>query len=662
METLGNAGDSLMVDYTDVNRIQLSPEDFDIDAWLASFSTLQTPNEQLQAPVDTSSITPPPEISTGFPDFTFGPADVQDYSLTNGQNELMAYIDAFPFTSQEFAGYQLQSQLPLPEVGDVPSLCEPSPPSADLAQEPPEQSEILQRYVNASSEDESEAPFSAIQRHLDHLGSSNPPSPISMDFQTHSYEGFKPNMEYDLTDSSSILSNSSNVSWITRADCLKELGPFPTTEDWSASQQVLSRTPSIRSFRSSSSVASDVGSIRTTSTSSRAPSRRKRTMTNSHKTTRKTPKSDNRFFCTFCGTSFSTKSTWKRHEESIHLMLKTWTCTPHGVMVNLPPKTQGHAGKSEPYRTCWFCTIDKDVSNVPFSFGQNHHLQTARDVPDRYHSMTCFSLEQHCFSHLNARTCHDNTEAEKTFIRFDHFARHLRDAHNVQGLKSSVEGTHESAEDPLFGVFKTLPGPKHSRCGFCGETFSSWSDRVHHVSHEFWWKKRRIEEWSGDWGFDPEWVERLQDARLPEEFCSADGESGGDGDAKMHIDVVQRPSTPASLAVHELVKIKTTLMDRLEVQSTMEGGIVRECSNLSGRFPCTMPGCIKSFCLRKDLQRHIRTIHADKKPEFLCPVPECKRFIHGFTRKDNLKYHIMQLHTNPDSPGFSAMQQILKTL
>ncbi|EGX51423.1 hypothetical protein AOL_s00054g122 [Orbilia oligospora ATCC 24927] len=678
MEGLGDFGDSLMTDFDNRNHIPLLPEDFDIDTWL----TLST----FTAPLPESELIPEVNIpiSNNFnsdleldasntlqPAYDLGQAGVDNYTLTKEQSDLLSFIEAFPFNTQE--GYPLQ----LEDLGGPLAVSENSPSShaSNSRQEIPEPSVILERYVNASSEDESEAPFSAIERHIsNHTGMSphanGPESPISLEITR--FMGFEadPMVDYDATDGSSLCSNTSNVSHMSRANCLRALGRLAIDADFPITQTP-NRTPSICSIRSSSSLASDACSIRTstTSTSSRAPSRRKRTMTNNHKTSRRASKSENRFFCTFCGTSFSTKSTWKRHEESIHLMLKTWTCSPHGIIVSMQPKNVLGVNATKAlecgYNTCWFCNIDKETTNVPFSFGQNHSLQTSRDVPDRFTSMTCFSLEQHCFSHPNSRTCHENSVAEKTFIRFDHFARHLRDAHNIDGLKTTFEASHESKEDPLHGVFQVLPGPANSRCGFCGETFSTWSDRVHHISHEFWWKKRKMEEWTGDWGFDREWMDRLQDARLPEDFTSSGRSESPEAivageDGRMMLDEIPRPATPLLV---EVGKPPTSIMDTIEARQleNLEPGPLRE-SSRTGRFPCIVPGCYKSFCLRKDLQRHHKTIHAANKPEFCCPVPDCKRFVNGFTRKDNLKYHIMQLHIDPNAPCFGAMQKILKGL
>ncbi|KAK6333815.1 hypothetical protein TWF730_003998 [Orbilia blumenaviensis] len=677
MEGLGDFGDSLMIDLDNRNPIPLLQEDFDIDTWL-TLSTFTAPaaaaSEFIPEIPISNNFNSNIDVSTTLPTYDLGQAGVDDYTLTKEQTDLLSFIEAFPFNTQE--GYPLQLQ----DLAAPPPVSEPSPSShaSNSRQELTEQSVILERYVRASSEDESEAPFSAIERHISNQTAMSPhatssESPIAL--ETTRFVGFEvdPTAEYDVTDGSSLCSNTSNVSHISRANCLRILGRLSIDVDIPESQTP-NRTPSICSIRSSSSLTSDACSIRTstTSTSSRAPSRRKRTMTNSHKISRRTSKSENRFFCTFCGTSFSTKSTWKRHEESIHLMLKTWTCSPHGIFVSMQPKNVLGTGAAKAlecgYNTCWFCNIDKDATNIPFSFGQMHNLQTSRDVPDKFTSMTCFSLEQHCFSHPNARTCHENSVAEKTFIRFDHFARHLRDAHNIDGLKTTFEANHESKEDPLHGVFQVLPGPANSRCGFCGETFSTWSDRVHHISHEFWWKKRRMEEWTGDWGFDREWMARLQDARLPEDFTGGGGSEspeammvGTGDDGRMQLDIIPRPGTPSPMEI--IGKPPTSILDTIEAfqQENLEPGPLRE-SSRHGRFPCVVPGCQKSFCLRKDLQRHHKTIHATNKPEFCCPVPDCKRYVNGFTRKDNLKYHIMQLHIDPNAPCFGAMQKILKAL
>ncbi|KAF3919159.1 hypothetical protein ABW21_db0208949 [Orbilia brochopaga] len=689
------SGDAYMPDYSGINldQIQVGSEDFDIDTWLASFDS--SPSQPLESLVPEASIAafdpnvygnlnfaplqqfqPLPQV----PENDIGlQTGADDFTPANGWLSLLdPFID--PLQPNQIHQEAL-AQLPELGLGDVPVLDDTSTPSS-IAQPPvgvSETSVILDRYVKAHSEDESEAPFAAIERNIKRLDSMSPNFPSQPTFEPQPTNIQDP----DRTDTISTKSNVSNVSWASRQNCLQNLGPLAIDEPDSPayySTGYPSRAASICSLRSSSSRASDACSINTfasaNSASSRAPSRRKRTMTNNHKPSRKSTKSDNRFFCTFCGTSFSTKSTWKRHEESIHLMLKTWTCSPNGVKVSMPPFASHHnptsstddaSNSSHRYETCWFCNIDRDsTSDIPFSFGDTIPNTAAQaTIPNNYVSMTTHALEQHCFAHQNARTCHENSPAEKTFIRFDHFVRHLRDAHGIDGLKMNFDGS-DKPSDPLHGTFQVLAGPTRSRCGFCGETFTHWADRVHHLSHEFWWKARRMEDWTGDWGFDEEWMRRLQDARLPEKFAEspvpATGTTGVASDA-MPQPPIDRPTTPMALALFAAPGKSMSFMDTLDQLHAMnvEPGDLRE-SSRTGRFPCTVSGCHKAFCLRKDLQRHHRTIHAADKPEFLCPVPTCKRYIHGFTRKDNLKYHIMQLHIDRNAPCFNAMQKILKTL
>ncbi|EWC47415.1 hypothetical protein DRE_00383 [Drechslerella stenobrocha 248] len=682
------SGDTFMPDYpqADFNPALPGSDEFDIDSWLASFDafTDQATNPFATAvpvaPFDYNAYsglgaTTEPQASERTAANDTDQVNADDYTPANGWLSLLDGFSTYLIQPNPDLG---DLEAPLQEVGEPPALDESSTPSSvqPTAKEL-QRSVILERYVRASSEDESEAPFSAIERNLKKLGPQNT-NYISRLAEAIEL-GRSENNDHDPTDACSTHSNVTNLSWASRANCLQLLGPLYIDEPDSPMRPLsgaVTRTPSVCSLRSCSSIASDACSVRTFDTtcsaSSRAPSRRKRTMTNNHKLSRKGTKSDNHFFCTFCGTSFSTKSTWKRHEESIHLMLKTWTCSPHGAVVSMTPFTAHQSSITDDdkkslhdFTTCWFCNINREATtNIPFSGGDSS-TGAAQPIPEQYVATTAHSLQEHCFSHQNARACHENSPAEKTFIRFDHFVRHLRDAHNIDGPKVTFDGS-QNPSDPLYGVFQVLNGPKRSRCGFCGETFTNWADRVHHVSQEFWRKQRHMEEWTGDWGFDEDWMSRLQDARLPANF------SDPSSAAAVAEALTPRPGAPLALATIAGVNLagngngtgKTvSFMDAVEQLHSLhaDSGVLRESSRV-GRFPCTVTGCYKAFCLRKDLQRHHRTIHAADKPEFLCPVPSCKRYIQGFTRKDNLKYHIMQLHVDRDSPCFEAVQKILKTM
>jgi len=76
-------------------------------------------------------------------------------------------------------------------------------------------------------------------------------------------------------------------------------------------------------------------------------------------------------------------------------------------------------------------------------------------------------------------------------------------------------------------------------------------------------------------------------------------------------------------------------------------------------FGCDQPGCTKRFQYRKDLTRHLKTVHAKHDLDikcFPCPVPSCEwsldRGHRGFTRPDTLRRHVKKVHkTSNESPS-----------
>lgn len=334
----------------------------------------------------------------------------------------------------------------------------------------------------------------------------------------------------------------------------------------------------------------------------------------------------------------------------------------------------------------------------------------------------------------------------------------------ITDLKPPGHGSQDSTSKPSsggtskainglasLGCYTVLPGPTKSRCGFCNEQFINWSDRVHHLAHEFHYGKRTMEEWRGDWGFDEYWMSRIQDARQPEVFSGAviaaeireresvaigiaaqldigvnvnagNGGGGGAGmfsgfdagvpvpvamgrggsfsgssasDAPGEIEEILRPGTPALVPQERsghgrgiqgscVLKIRpwpageSTLHALAQQRDTphipghagaygmvidpeLEHDASRDITHtrFTHRFTCDFKGCGRGFCLRKDLIRHKQTIHANDKPEFFCPVENCKRNIRGFSRKDNLRYHIVQLHGEKIARGWEAVEKAL---
>lgn len=167
------------------------------------------------------------------------------------------------------------------------------------------------------------------------------------------------------------------------------------------------------------------------------------------------------FPCTFCEASFKRKHEWQRHEKSCHLPLEKWTCTPHG-------------GTVVDHATCEvICAFCPEVEPSP------EHLQT--------HGYTA---------------CAQRPVAERTFYRKDHLRQHLRLTHGVTKWVEAMES------------WKTQPEVVRSRCGFCSAWLDTWQARVDHLADHFV-TGLSIDQWVGDWGFDPEVAMMLENATIP---------------------------------------------------------------------------------------------------------------------------------------------------
>ncbi|BCR85405.1 uncharacterized protein ACHE_20863A [Aspergillus chevalieri] len=171
---------------------------------------------------------------------------------------------------------------------------------------------------------------------------------------------------------------------------------------------------------------------------------------------------ERRYQCTFCTDTFATKYDWNRHEKSVHLSLVSWICAP-----KLPETWRINERQAEP--TCKFC-------NTP--------------SPSMSH------IEIHEFD-----VCATRPQSERTFSRKDHLWQHLRKFHHCTKL-------------PNVDVCRTESNNVHSRCGFCGADFQTWSARADHLAEHFK-SGARMDQWTGDWGLDPSVLAALKDAMLP---------------------------------------------------------------------------------------------------------------------------------------------------
>lgn len=166
--------------------------------------------------------------------------------------------------------------------------------------------------------------------------------------------------------------------------------------------------------------------------------------------------------CTFCTEVFKTKYDWQRHEKSLHLPLERWICALQG-----PRTTKESLGE----QCCVFCGEVR---------------------PDNAH------IEAHHYP-----ACQERSLQERTFHRKDHLVQHLRLVHGVEFSDWSMARW-------------MLPIPDvRSRCGFCGITMSTWSERTDHIADHFK-SGVTMASWQGDWGFDASVVPLVETAIPPD--------------------------------------------------------------------------------------------------------------------------------------------------
>lgn len=170
------------------------------------------------------------------------------------------------------------------------------------------------------------------------------------------------------------------------------------------------------------------------------------------------------FQCTFCTETFKTKHDWQRHEKSLHLSLERWVCSPDGP---------SQFCTSTYNNRCVFCGL----ANPPPGHSEEH----------------------------NYLSCADRSLEERTFYRKDHLRQHLNLVHNVKFQAFSME------------TWKVATPEIRSRCGFCGIIMDTWGNRVDHLAEHFKTGKS-MADWKGDWGFDSQVVDIVENGMPPCKF------------------------------------------------------------------------------------------------------------------------------------------------
>lgn len=143
------------------------------------------------------------------------------------------------------------------------------------------------------------------------------------------------------------------------------------------------------------------------------------------------PSQHKRFQCTFCTDTFATKYDWTRHEISLHLPLKRYICCPLSAVQQCP-----NTGD----RICAYCGLASPTSD-------------------------------HTASH-NHEYCQSREPDARIFLRKDHLRQHLRSVHECDMLPHMDHWLLEAVW-------------VNSRCGFCGQRFTMWSERNEHIANHF---------------------------------------------------------------------------------------------------------------------------------------------------------------------------------
>jgi len=158
-----------------------------------------------------------------------------------------------------------------------------------------------------------------------------------------------------------------------------------------------------------------------------------------------------RYFCTWpgCDSRFPNKSAWTRHEEAVHHCPYHWICGL-GVknVLRLP--------------SCFICgDLDVLISHI---------------------------TDHHCDS------CATKSKEDRTFVREDQLSQHMNRNH-IDGT-----GTKKIPKEILSAWKIDNPALSASslRCGFCGDTFDTWRQRLDHVAlhmrngicRSAWWPNR----------------------------------------------------------------------------------------------------------------------------------------------------------------------------
>ncbi|KAI5918232.1 hypothetical protein F4810DRAFT_693162 [Camillea tinctor] len=162
---------------------------------------------------------------------------------------------------------------------------------------------------------------------------------------------------------------------------------------------------------------------------------------------RKAHESKRKYKCSYCGHRFKTKNDTERHEKSLHIRRRAWSCS---MLLALEFQDSFHDSPEAPGSQiiCNYCgigiSIPKDsIDAMSISPGDQYKRMLVEYLWEDHHKRLIEHLQKvHQVGQCNAA---------KKFYRADHFRQHLKHSHNATLGKwtSVLESKCMKEEDPV---------------------------------------------------------------------------------------------------------------------------------------------------------------------------------------------------------------------
>lgn len=235
--------------------------------------------------------------------------------------------------------------------------------------------------------------------------------------------------------------------WSSNIDSSTTSTSLTTQDGLSISEIMDSDLTSETSFSSSSAydpqgsdlTGSDTSSVDLITSTPRQPAYQLSVAeTNFSRQPRPSSRTETLYYCTFKGCAFTVSdfSDWKRHEETLkHWPQQRFMCTECPTTI---PDMHGNP-------SCGFCRVP--LAQLGVTSPNIHYLQ-----------------------------CADALRLARSFQKHGQLLAHLRDDHHWTQADAK-----QGASSSKYGVSSQWP----RQCGFCGDNFQSWDERMDHIGKHF---------------------------------------------------------------------------------------------------------------------------------------------------------------------------------